>query len=100
MQCHGLGSGILQAGEWNIMAEGTQEKVWVPRRRKALLLERVREGGAECYRNLPVLSKVGPQRVGLLWCKLWVVRSQLLGPRETQCFFCRNFLCGLRAVGA
>ena len=46
------------------MAEGTQEKVWVPRRSKALLLERVREGGAECYRNLPVLSKVGPQRVG------------------------------------
>ena len=41
------------AGEWNTMAEGTQEKVWAHRRSKVLLLGRARGGGADCHRNLP-----------------------------------------------
>ena len=33
---------MLWAGEWNAMAEGTQEKVWAHRRSKVQLLGRVR----------------------------------------------------------
>ena len=53
MVCHGLGSSVLQVGEWNATAEGTWEKVWARRRSKAPLLGRVRGGGADHHRNLP-----------------------------------------------
>ena len=49
---------MLQAGEWNTTAEGTQEKFWAHRRNKVLLLERARGGGADRHRNLPVCSSV------------------------------------------
>jgi len=42
--CHGLGRGVLQAGEWNITAERTREEIWACRRSKAPLLERRRDG--------------------------------------------------------
>ena len=45
--CHRKGSSVLQAGEWNGIAEGTQEKVWAHRRSKAPLLERARGRGVE-----------------------------------------------------
>ena len=39
------------AEEGNVMAEGTQEKVWTSRRGKASLLGRTRKGGADAIRN-------------------------------------------------
>ena len=64
MVCHGLGSSVLQVGEWNATAEGTWEKVWARRRSKAPLLGRVRGGGADHHRNLPVHMSWDSQRVG------------------------------------
>ena len=43
---------MLWDGEWNAMAEGTQEKVWACRRSKESSLGRVRGGGADHHRNL------------------------------------------------
>ena len=61
--CHRWGSGVLQAGEWNTTAEGTQEKVWAYRRSKAPLLGRARGGGEDCHRNLQAHMHMGSQRV-------------------------------------
>ena len=59
------GECVLWAGEWNAMAEGTQEKVWAHRRGKVPLLGRAREG-ADRHRKLPVPDfvhmPVGSQR--------------------------------------
>ena len=45
---------MLWAGEWNAMAEGTWEKIWACRRSKVPLLGRVRGGGTDHHRNLPM----------------------------------------------
>ena len=60
-----MGSSVLWAGEWNFMAEGTWGKVWDCRRSKVPLLNRVREGGVDHHRNLPVQACMGSQRVGV-----------------------------------
>ena len=57
---------MLWAGEWNTTTEGTWEKVWVHRRSKVPLLERVRGGGVDCHKNLPKNVFSGSQRVGHL----------------------------------
>ena len=44
-------SGVLQAGEWKAMAEGTPEKVWTHRRGKAPLLGRGQEEGQTTIGN-------------------------------------------------
>ena len=65
-QPEGLRSGVLWAGEWNTMAEGTWEKVWTCRRDKAPFLGRVRVGEADLHRKLLVPEDAcvaaGPQR--------------------------------------
>ena len=96
---------MLQAWEWTSIAKGTREKVWA-HRDKAPLLGWVKEGGADCHRNLPMhmcVSLPGPQRVGCLWCRSQVVRSHLLRLRKTGHFLYRpqvgsHNLCGQRAV--
>ena len=71
-----------QAGEWNVMTEGTWEKVQTRRRGKVPLLGRVRGGGVDCHRKFPVPKHArvlaGSQRVGQLWLRLWVAKSLLL----------------------
>ena len=104
MVCHGLGSSVLQAVEWNAMAEGTLDKVWACRRSKVLLLGTVRGGGVEHHRNLPEQAHSSSQKAGHLWCRLWVVRSHLLRLQGTSHFLCRlqvdgYLLCGLKASG-
>ena len=54
-----LRTGVLQAGVLNIMAQGTQEKVWAHRRSKTPFWGKARRGGVECHRNLPELSEGG-----------------------------------------
>ena len=49
---HRQESGVLWAGDWNAIAEGTQEKVWDLRRGKVPLLGRVKLGGADHHRKL------------------------------------------------
>ena len=74
------------------MAEGTLEEVST-HRSKVPLLGRMRGGGADHHRNLPVHACAGSQRVGHLWHRLWVARSHLFGLQETG-----HFLYGLRDV--
>ena len=66
-QTEGLRIGVLQTGEWNARAEGTREEVWAHRRSKVPLLGRVRGGGADCHRNLPMQAHMDTERVGHLW---------------------------------
>ena len=56
------------------------------------LLGRVRGGGEDSYRNIPV--HMGPQSMGQLWKKLHVSTGHLLGLQKT-----RNFLCGPQVAG-
>ena len=58
------------------MAEETQEEVWA-HRSKAPLLGRVRGGGADRHRNLPMLRFMGSQRAGHLWRRLWSGKKTL-----------------------
>ena len=88
-QPEGLGSGATWAGEQKTTAEGTWEEVWAHRRSKVPLLGKVRGGGVDHHRNLPMHVHMGSQRAGCLWCRLWVVRSLLLRLRETRHFLCR-----------
>ena len=46
------------------MAEGTQEKAQAHKISKGPLLGRVKEGGVDCHRNLPVHVKVALRRQG------------------------------------
>jgi len=54
-------NGVLRAREWNTMAEGIWEEIWVLRRRKAPFWGRVRGGGADHSRNLlaPTQALIG-----------------------------------------
>ena len=48
--CFRQGSSVLQAGEWNAMADGTLEKVWAHRGSKSPLLGRARGRGVDNHR--------------------------------------------------
>ena len=78
---------MLHSGKWNARAEGTWEKIWTHSRGKVPLLGRVRGGEADFHRKLPVPEHVhvpvGSQRAGLLWHRLWAVRSLFLSLQET-----------------
>ena len=74
------GSGVLWAGEWNTMAEGTWEKVWTCRRGKMPLLGKVRQGGADHHRKHPAMERVHAGR-----------RSED-GAALAQAMWARNFL--------
>lgn len=100
MVCNGQGSGVLWDGEWKAMTEGTREKVWACRRSKAPLLVRVRVGGADGHRNLPVKAQEGIQRAGGLWCRLQVARSHLLRLLETERFLCRLLMASRNQIGS
>ena len=54
----GLKSDVPWGEEWNATAKGIQEDVWACRRRKMPLLGRVRGGGVDGHRNLPVHTQV------------------------------------------
>ena len=51
----GRGSGMLRAGEWKAMAEGTWEKIWTCRRGKVPLVGRGEEEG-----QAPIGNSLGP----------------------------------------
>ena len=72
----GLGNNVPPSVEWNATTEGTLEEIWAHRRIKALLLGRVRGGGADCHRNL--FPYKHSQREGCLWHRLQVARGHLL----------------------
>ena len=73
--CHGWGSSVLWAGEWNAMAEGTWEKVQAHRRSKVPLLGWVRGEGEDHHRNLFPCVCSNSQRAGNLWHRLHVARA-------------------------
>ena len=54
------------------------------------LLGRARGKGADCHSYLPAYIYTGSQRVGHLWCRLWVWRGHLLRLREIRRFLCRG----------
>ena len=58
-----VGGSVLWAGEWNPMVERTWKEAWAHRRSKAPLLVRVRGGGVDCHRKLPVHVRMWTLRV-------------------------------------
>ena len=78
--CHGEVSGVLWAGEWNAMAEGTQEKVWACRKSKVPLLGSARGGEADCHKNIFLYTHADSWRTGL-----WVARHLLCGLWGAYC---------------
>ena len=100
---HEWESSVLWVGEQDAIAERTWDKVWACRRSKAPLLERERGGETDSHRNLPVHGHM-LSKLGLLWCRLQVARSDLLWLQETGFLLCgvqvaRHIWCGSGAVG-
>ena len=99
MVCHRQGSGVLQAGEWNTTAEGTQEEVWAHRRSKAPLMGRMKRGGVDLHKralNICELSETQVQATGGEKPLAWTMGDWELLVLATVA---RHNLCGLRAVG-
>ena len=78
---------MLLAVEWNAMAEGTWEKVWVRKRGKMPLLGRVRGGGVDAI-GISLCTCSGSQRVGRLL--VWL--------QETGSFLCSYWWPGTSCV--
>ena len=97
--CHGQGSTVLQAGEWNAMAEETREEVWA-QSGKVPLLGKVRGGGADHHKNCSVhaLALRGQRASGTGGEK---PLAQAMGDWALLCglWVPGHLLCGLRAVG-
>ena len=82
-QCATGEGAVLQAGEWNATAEGTQEEVWAQGKARCHCWRGQEEEEGWTARNLPVHMHSGSQRVGCLQCRPWVARSHLLRLQET-----------------